>query len=307
MKKVAGVRFKNASKLYYFDIDELKISVGQEVVVDTARGTEFGKVVLIKDNFDETKLASPLRKVLRIADEYDIQNFHDKYENKAEAMAICKEKIQKYNLDMKLVDVEYTFDKSKLVFYFTSEGRVDFRELVKDLATQFKMRIELRQVGIRDEAKMIGGIGSCGRCLCCSTWLTEFDPVSIKMAKVQNLSFNPAKISGICGRLMCCLKFENDLYMELRRGMPEMGEKVKIGNDFAIVSDLRVIEEKVGVKRIITSKNEEEKLSDQVEYFYKKDIKRLFTEKVKKKQDTEIDLEGLAKEELDELKELMKD
>ncbi|MGP1569614.1 MAG: PSP1 domain-containing protein [Eubacteriales bacterium] len=307
MKKVAGIRFKNASKLYYFDPDGLELKQGMNVVVETARGIEYGKVVVQEKDFDETKLSTQLRKVIRIATEEDTQNFLQIYEDKANTIAACREIIEKQNLEMRLVDVEYAFDRSKLIFYFTADERVDFRDLVKKLASHFKMRIELRQVGIRDEAKMIGGIGNCGRCLCCSSWLTEFDPVSIKMAKVQNLSFNPAKISGICGRLMCCLKYENDLYLELRKGMPEVGEKVKIDNDFAIVVDLKIIDEKVSIRRLIPVKGEEDKLSDQIETFKKSEIKRLFTEKAKHKKDNDLEFENLDAEELDELRELMKD
>ncbi len=307
MKKVAGVRFKNASKLYYFDPNGLELKTGMNVVVETARGIEYGKVVIGLKELDETKLATQLRKVLRIATPEDTQNYLHIYDGREKALAECRKIIQDHNLEMKLVDVERAFDKSKLIFYFTSEERVDFRDLVKKLASHFRMRIELRQVGIRDEAKMIGGIGNCGRALCCNCWLTEFEPVSIKMAKVQNLSFNPAKISGICGRLMCCLKYENDLYLELRKGTPDIGEKVKIGNDFAIVVDVKIIEEKVSVRRLLPTKGEEDKLSDQIEVFKKSEIKRMFTEKAKHKKDNDLDLKNLDAEELDELRELMKD
>lgn len=307
MTKVAGIRFKNASKLYYFDPDGMDVKQGIDVVVETARGIEYGKVVVANKEFDETKLNTPLRKVLRIATEEDTKIYNEKYEKKDEALAICREKIEKHNLDMRLVDVEYTFDRTKLVFYFTSEGRVDFRDLVKELAAHFKTRIELRQVGIRDEAKMIGGMGSCGRCLCCSSWLTEFQPVSIKMAKIQNLSLNPSKISGICGRLMCCLKYENDIYLELKKGMPEVGERVKIGKDLALVVDAKLIEGKVSVRRILSAKGEEEKLSEDIEVFKKEDIRRMHAEKNKKHQSKDIELEELDAEELNELRELMKD
>lgn len=307
MTKVAGIRFKNASKLYYFDPDGMDVKQGIDVVVETARGIEYGTVVVANKEFDETKLNTPLRKVLRIATEEDTKIYNEKYEKKDEALAICREKIEKHNLDMRLVDVEYTFDRTKLVFYFTSEGRVDFRDLVKELAAHFKTRIELRQVGIRDEAKMIGGMGSCGRCLCCSSWLTEFQPVSIKMAKIQNLSLNPSKISGICGRLMCCLKYENDIYLELKKGMPEVGERVKIGKDLALVVDAKLIEGKVSVRRILSAKGEEEKLSEDIEVFKKEDIRRMHAEKNKKHQSKDIELEELDAEELNELRELMKD
>lgn len=208
MVKVAGIRFKKAGKIYYFDPDELQVEKDTHVIVETARGMEFGTVTSGIKEVPESEIVPPLKKIIRIADENDVVQHKENIRKKQRALELCQEKVNKHNLQMKLIDVEYTFDNSKIIFYFTADGRVDFRELVKDLAGVFKMRIELRQIGVRDEAKMVGGIGTCGKGLCCHTWLPEFEPVSIKMAKVQNLSLNPTKISGICGRLMCCLKFE---------------------------------------------------------------------------------------------------
>ncbi|NLD11594.1 MAG: stage 0 sporulation family protein, partial [Clostridiales bacterium] len=203
MVKVVGVRFKNTGKVYYFDPEDLDIKTGEGVIVETARGMEYGTVTLDITEIKDEDVTKPLKKIVRIADEKDIKRHEENENKKAKAMEICQEKIRKHNLEMKLIDVEYTFDNNKVIFYFTAEGRVDFRELVKDLAGVFKMRIELRQIGVRDEAKMLGGVGSCGKGLCCATWLSDFEPVSIKMAKNQNLSLKPTKISGVCGRLMC--------------------------------------------------------------------------------------------------------
>ena len=225
MVRVAGVRFKNAGKVYYFDPDQFEVKLNDNVIVETARGLEFGTVTMEITEIKEDDVVQPLKKIVRIAGEEDEKRHEENEKKKSKALNLCQEKIEKHGLEMKLIDVEYTFDNNKIIFYFTADGRVDFRELVKDLASVFKMRIELRQIGVRDEAKMLGGIGSCGKSLCCSTWLSDFEPVSIKMAKVQNLSLNPTKISGICGRLMCCLKYENDVYMELRKGLPDHGEK----------------------------------------------------------------------------------
>ncbi|MBO8159962.1 stage 0 sporulation family protein [Thermosyntropha sp.] len=212
MPWVVGVRFKPAGKIYYFDAEDIEIQAGESVIVETIRGLEYGTVVIGKRNIEEGKLVLPLKKVLRKATEEDTRKYQNNKEKEKRAMEICKEKVKEHGLPMHMIDVEYTFDMSKLIFYFTAEGRVDFRELVKDLAAIFKTRIELRQIGVRDEAKMIGGIGPCGRILCCHTFLGDFEPVSIRMAKEQNLSLNPTKISGSCGRLMCCLKFESELY-----------------------------------------------------------------------------------------------
>jgi cell fate regulator YaaT (PSP1 superfamily) len=211
---VVGVRFKQAGKIYYFDPGNLPIERHDFVIVETARGIEYGEVVVGKRVVGEEDVVLPLRQVTRIATQEDREVVEENKRRAKEAMSIFKEKVLAHNLEMKLVDAEYTFDRNKLIFYFTAEGRVDFRELVKDLASVFRVRIELRQIGVRDEAKILGGIGPCGRLLCCSTWMGEFDPVSIRMAKDQSLSLNPTKISGLCGRLMCCLKFENDSYQE---------------------------------------------------------------------------------------------
>jgi cell fate regulator YaaT (PSP1 superfamily) len=212
MPVVVGVRFKPAGKIYYFDSEEVKTNAGDAVIVETARGIEFGEVVLGERTVREEDLTLPLKKVIRIATLEDKETLRENQMKEREALRICQDKIKEHNLPMNLIDVEYTFDRGKIIFYFTAEGRVDFRELVRDLAGIFKTRIELRQIGVRDEAKMLGGIGSCGRELCCSTFLGDFEPVSIRMAKDQNLSLNPTKISGICGRLMCCLKFESEHY-----------------------------------------------------------------------------------------------
>lgn len=213
---VIGVRFKKAGKIYYFDPGDQPIDSGDHVIVETTRGIEYGKVVIGKKEVSENDVILPLKKVIRKADDQDAWQVDENKLAARQALDICQEKINEHRLDMRLVDVEYTFDRNKVIFYFTAEGRVDFRELVKDLASVFRTRIELRQIGVRDEAKLLGGIGPCGRVLCCSSWLGDFDPVSIRMAKDQNLSLNPAKISGLCGRLMCCLKFESESYEQER-------------------------------------------------------------------------------------------
>jgi len=212
MEKVVGVRFKKAGKIYYFSPGELDLTVSEAVVVETARGMEYGTVVVAPKMVPPEEVVSPLKNVVRKATEQDINVNNENKKREMEAFKLCHQKIQEHNLPMKLVDVEYTFDVGKIIFYFTAEGRVDFRDLVKDLAAVFRTRIELRQIGVRDEAKMLGGLASCGRILCCHTVLGDFQPVSIRMAKQQNLSLNPTKISGICGRLMCCLKYESDDY-----------------------------------------------------------------------------------------------
>lgn len=216
MVKVVGIRFKKAGKIYYFDPDIHQINVDDRVIVETARGLEYGAVVIGMREVDEEQVVMPLKKVIRLATKDDTEQMESNLKAEKDAFEIAIEKISKHGLPMKLVDVEFTFDNSKIIFYFTAEGRVDFRELVKDLAAIFRTRIELRQIGVRDEAKMLGGIGSCGRELCCASFLGDFEPVSIKMAKDQKLSLNPTKISGICGRLMCCLKYENDEYEDAK-------------------------------------------------------------------------------------------
>lgn len=212
MKNIVGIRFKRAGKIYYFDPAQNELSTGDFAIVETAQGLEYGEIVTGPKEVDEKDLISPLKPVIRKATANDIEKVAENKDKEKEAIRICEQKIKNHKLDMNLVDVEYAFDVSKIVFYFTAEGRIDFRELVKDLAAVFRTRIELRQIGVRDEAKMMNGIGCCGRTLCCATFLGDFEPVSIRMAKDQHLSLNPTKISGICGRLMCCLKYENDLY-----------------------------------------------------------------------------------------------
>lgn len=226
MIKVIGVRFRAAGKIYFFDPGKLKIKKGDNVIVETARGVEFGTVVEEPKEVEDDKVIQPLKPVLRVATERDKRQEEENKEKEKKAFEICLEKIRKHELDMKLIDAEYTFDNNKVLFYFTADGRIDFRELVKDLAGVFKTRIELRQIGVRDETKIRGGIGVCGRPLCCHTHLPEFIPVSIKMAKEQNLSLNPTKISGVCGRLMCCLKHEEETYEELNKKLPNVGDFV---------------------------------------------------------------------------------
>lgn len=223
---VVGVRFKKAGKIYYFDPVDLPVAKDHHVIVETARGIEYGRVVIGRMQVRENDVVLPLKKVIRIAGKNDAVTVEQNRIAAREALDICIRKVHEHQLKMKLVDVEYTFDRNKIIFYFTAEGRIDFRELVKDLAGIFRTRIELRQIGVRDEAKILGGIGPCGRTLCCSTWLGDFAPVSIKMAKDQNLSLNPTKISGLCGRLMCCLKYEHDNYESKKDEMPEVGARV---------------------------------------------------------------------------------
>ena len=248
MKTVIGVRFKDGGKMYYFDPGEFDVKEGDGVIVETARGTEFGDVVAPPQQLEEEKIIAPLKSVVRIATPYDREQRDKNRARESEAYAICMEKIQAHQLEMKLVDVEYTFNGSKVVFYFTADGRVDFRELVKDLASVFKTRIELRQIGVRDEAKMLGGLGSCGRPVCCKAFLSDFTPVSIKMAKEQNLSLSPTKISGICGRLMCCLKYEQDAYESMRKQMPRTGREVITPDGNGTVLENNVITERTRVK-----------------------------------------------------------
>ncbi len=248
MATVIGVRFKKAGKVYYFDPSGVWPNPGQYVVVETARGIEMGEVVTGAREVSDDQIVAPLKKVIRMAVEEDVQRAKFNETREKEAFRICQERITQHKLEMKLVDVEYTFDNSKIIFYFTANGRVDFRELVKDLASVFKMRIELRQIGVRDEAKMLGGLGSCGRPICCGTFLGDFQPVSIKMAKEQNLSLNPTKISGQCGRLMCCLKYEADYYEAALKKMPRVGREALTPDGVGIVADINVLREKVRVR-----------------------------------------------------------
>lgn len=242
MYDVVGVRFKKAGKIYYFDPGDLSIQKDDFVIVETVRGVEYGKAVIPRKQVEEHDVVLPLKKVVRIADSKDRMIVEENRRAAQEAYEICNEKVHEHQLDMKLVDVEYTFDRNKVIFYFTADGRVDFRELVKDLAAIFRTRIELRQIGVRDEAKMLGGIGPCSRMLCCSTFLGDFDPVSIKMAKDQNLSLNPTKISGLCGRLMCCLKYENDEYETAREALPDLGEVIETPHGTGKVVGINILE-----------------------------------------------------------------
>ena len=257
MIKVIGVRFRNAGKIYYFDPAGREIHTGDHVIVETARGIEYGYVVLGSREVPDDKVVQPLKSVIRMATREDEDVELKNHDKEREAFRICKEKIRKHGLQMKLIDAEYTFDNNKVLFYFTADGRVDFRELVKDLASVFKTRIELRQVGVRDETKIVGGIGICGRPLCCHSYLSEFIPVSIKMAKEQNLSLNPTKISGVCGRLMCCLKNEEETYEDLNSKLPNVGDYVTtddgLKGEVHSVSVLRQL-----VKVIVITKDEKE-------------------------------------------------
>ena len=248
MIKIVGVRFKNAGKIYYFDPVDFEIEKNIDVVVETARGLEYGKIVVGPKEIEEEKLISPLKPIIRIATEEDKAIYRENKEKAKETFEICQQKIKEHGLTMFLIDCEYTFDRNKLIFYFTAEGRIDFRELVKDLASIFKTRIELRQIGVRDEAKSIGGLGTCGRKLCCSSWLGDFQPVSIKMAKDQSLSLNPTKISGICGRLFCCLKYEHDVYVEAIEKMPVVGSIVKVDNQKGKVIEINPLLEQMKIE-----------------------------------------------------------
>lgn len=248
MIKVIGVRFKKAGKIYYFDPKDFDVCKGDFVVVETARGIEFGECVIGVKEVSENEIIAPLKNVIRIAENNDISKHKENKVKQEQAFDICLKKIDEHGLNMKLIDVEYTFDNNKVIFYFTADGRVDFRELVKDLATIFKTRIELRQIGVRDEAKMLGGLGPCGRPMCCSTFLGDFASVSIKMAKEQNLSLNPTKISGICGRLMCCLNYEQSTYEDIRKRLPKVGSIVKIADIKGEVISNNIVKESVKIK-----------------------------------------------------------
>ena len=248
MVKVVGIRFKHAGKIYYFDPVDIELEYGDFAIVETVRGVEYGEVVVAPKEVEEKEIVSPLKKVIRKATEKDQEKVTLNRGKEHEAFHICVEKVEKHKLEMKMVDVEYTFDSKKIIFYFTADGRIDFRDLVKDLAAIFRTRIELRQIGVRDQAKFLGGIGPCGRECCCCSFLGDFHPVSIKMAKDQNLSLSPTKISGLCGRLMCCLYYEHAHYVEMGKKVPPRGSKVKTPDGTAIVLDNNVITEKTKVK-----------------------------------------------------------
>ena len=295
MVKVVGVRFRSAGKIYYFDPAECDMKVGTHVIVETARGVEYGTVMIAPREVADDKVVQPLKSVIRVATKEDEKQERRNKEKEKDAFKICLEKIAKHKLEMKLVEAEYTFDNNKLLFYFTADGRIDFRELVKDLASVFRTRIELRQIGVRDETKILGGIGICGRELCCKSYLSEFAPVSIKMAKEQNLSLNPTKISGVCGRLMCCLKYEEDTYEELNGRLPNIGDYVTtddgLKGEVHSVSILRQL-----VKVIVTVNNDEKEIRE-----YKVDQLKFRPKKRREKQssnDAELkQLEALEKKE----------
>jgi len=248
MAEVVGVRFKKAGKIYWFDPNNIDLKAGDDVIVETVRGIEMGKVMIEKREVPDEEIVQPLKKVVRKATEEDYQKAQENMEKAAKALEICKEKVQKHGLPMKLLHAEYTFDNNKLLFYFTAEGRVDFRELVKDLAAVFRTRIELRQIGVRDDTKFRGGLGPCGREICCSVHLCEFVPISIKMAKQQGLVLNPAKISGLCGRLMCCLTYEQKFYEEAMLKLPGIGAIVKTADGVGEVVEVNILKEKIKVR-----------------------------------------------------------
>lgn len=292
MKKIIGVRFKRPGKIYFFDPDTLEVHNGDFVIVETVNGEEYGEVAISNRQVPEESVVAPLKKVVRIADDKDKKHFEDNKKKEKEAYTICLEKIKKHQLDMNLIDVEYKFDNSKILFYFTADGRIDFRELVKDLAAIFRTRIELRQIGVRDEVKRIGGNGICGRELCCCSFLGNFETVSIKMAKEQNISLNPSKISGNCGRLMCCLKYEQEAYEEKLSRIPKVGAIVETAEGEGVVDAIETLKERIRVK-----------LRDGEGYFYKrydaKDVKI-----IKNVEENKVDPEEL--EHMKELQELEK-
>ena len=290
--KVIGVRFRTAGKLYYFAPLEFTIKRNDHVIVETARGIEFGTVVMPPKEVEDEKVVQPLKPVLRLATQKDIEQEAANRKKEKEAFRICLEKIRKHNLEMKLIDAEYTFDNNKVLFYFTADGRIDFRELVKDLAAVFKTRIELRQIGVRDETKIVGGIGICGRPLCCHTYLSEFAPVSIKMAKEQNLSLNPTKISGVCGRLMCCLNNEENIYEELNRKLPNVGDFVT--TDDGLKGEVHSVNILRQLVKVLVEVNDE------------KELKEYKVEQLRFKRRHKNRKEHASSEELKELKELEK-
>ena len=305
MEEIIAVGFMNAGKTYYFDPAGVSYELGELVIVETARGMELGHVSIANCEIEESELVAPLKGVERKASTEDLQRYKDNLARRDAAMKVCEEKILQHKLDMKLVDAEFTIDGSKVIFYFSADGRIDFRGLVKDLASHFRVRIELRQIGVRDEAKMLGGIGICGRPLCCSKWLNDFQPVSIKMAKQQNLSLNPAKISGTCGRLMCCLNFENKTYQELRKGMPNEGERIDTPDGIAKVVNVDLFNSKVIARLIVEDKETgEDTLGPDYNIYFKKEIKRIDKKHYNRKKDefSELDAETLR-----EIKELTRD
>ena len=285
MVKVIGVRFRTAGKIYFFAPGELDVKLGDNVIVETARGVEFGRVVSGPKEVPEENVVQPLKSVIRVATEEDVKTQEGNKEKEKEAFQICLEKISKHGLEMKLIDAEYTFDNNKVLFYFTADGRIDFRELVKDLAAVFRTRIELRQIGVRDETKIRGGIGICGRPLCCSTYLSEFAAVSIKMAKEQNLSLNPTKISGVCGRLMCCLTNEEEIYEELNSQLPSVGDNVTTNDGLTgTVHSLSILRKLVKV--VVNLENDEKEIreyhADDLKFKPRRKKTRVSKEEIKK-------------------------
>ncbi|MDE5819654.1 MAG: stage 0 sporulation family protein [Lachnospiraceae bacterium] len=304
MTRVIGVRFRTAGKIYFFDPLQFPVKKGDHVIVETARGVEYGTVVCDPKDVEDDKVVQPLKPVLRIASERDDEQEANNKKKEKDAFAICLEKIAKHKLEMKLIDAEYTFDNNKVLFYFTADGRIDFRELVKDLASVFKTRIELRQIGVRDETKIVGGIGICGRALCCHSYLSEFIPVSIKMAKEQNLSLNPTKISGVCGRLMCCLKNEEETYEELNRKLPGVGDYVTTDDGLrGEVSSVNVLRQLV---KVLVEVDDEKELRE-----YKVEQLRFKRRHRKEKNNVSVaemkELEKLEKEEKHERKSKLED
>lgn len=286
MAEVVGVRFKEVGKVYYFDPDGHTLKKGDKVIVETARGIECGEIAMDNRDVNEDEIVKPLKKLLRIATEEDLKKVEENKEKEKKAFEICEKKIAKHKIDMKLVDIEYTFDNSKILFYFTADGRVDFRELVKDLASVFHTRIELRQIGVRDESKMLGGIGICGRPFCCGSFLGDFQPVTVKMAKEQGLSLNPTKISGVCGRLMCCLKYEQDAYEHLLRITPKVGAIVETPEGRGKVVDVNLLRGNLKVQL-------DRRADAAPASFHRKDVKIIKDKKI-----------YVEKEELDALKNI---
>lgn len=292
MTTVIGVRFRTAGKIYYFSPKDTQFKKGDHVIVETARGVEYGTVILPNREIEDEKVIQPLKSIIRKATDADAETNKKNREKEKEALKICHEKVIKHNLEMKLIDAEYTFDNNKVLFYFTADGRVDFRELVKDLASVFRTRIELRQIGVRDETKILGGIGVCGRALCCHSYLSDFVPVSIKMAKEQSLSLNPTKISGICGRLMCCLKNEEETYEELNKKLPGVGDRVTTDDGFkGEVSGVNVLRQLV---KVVIEEGDE------------REIREYHVDRLKFKPRHRKNNQKLSKEEMEQLKLLEK-
>ncbi len=310
MVEIVGVGFMKSGKTYYFDPAGMQFEMGDMVIARTARGPELGRILIANKEIDESELAAELKPVERKATDDDLKKYNENLAKRDDAMRVCAEKIRKHELDMKLIDAEFMIDGSKIVFYFSADGRVDFRELAKDLASHFRNRIELRQIGVRDEAKMLGGIGICGRPLCCSKWLHDFHPVSIKMAKQQNLSLNPTKISGTCGRLMCCLNFEDKTYKELRKGMPRDNERVETPGGLAKVVNVDYFNGKINTRAIEKDpETGEEIFAQEIIPYTKEEIRRIGKNAKKKHDDAfeqSIDNDDVPSGDIEEIEELEK-